>query len=153
MMRVSTRLDFTTSLGHAAPGSVDRVFSTARELERQAVVTTSRLALVGFGTVGRGLVEILLEKRQLLEDGYDYRPRVVAVTDLFHGSCYDPAGLDLQTLLDIVAEGGSLNDYPGVQTEWDSLETIRGSGADVVVEVTVTNLETGEPRLQPVHMW
>lgn len=147
MMRVSTRLDFTTSLGHAAPGSVDRVFSTARELERQAVVTTSRLALVGFGTVGRGLVEILLEKRQLLEDGYDYRPRVVAVTDLFHGSCYDPAGLDLQTLLDIVAEGGSLNDYPGVQTEWDSLETIRGSGADVVVEVTVTNLETGEPAI------
>ena len=69
------------------------------------------------------------------------------MADLFHGSCYDPAGLDLGQLLDIVAAGGSLDDYPGAQTGWDSLETIRASGADAVVEVTVTDLETGEPAI------
>lgn len=106
-----------------------------------------KLALVGFGTVGRGLVEILLDKRQQLEHEQGFQPLVVAVADLFHGSCYDPAGLDLGQLLDIVARGGSLDDYPGAQTGWDSLETIRASGADAVVEVTVTDLETGEPAI------
>ena len=112
---------------------------------------TQKLALIGFGTVGRGLVEILCEKRNLLRDEFGYESRVVAVTDLHHGSCYDPGGLDLDRVLALVAqeggEPGSLSRYSDQVCDWDSLQTIRNSGADTVVEVTVTNIETGEPAL------
>lgn len=108
-----------------------------------------KLALIGFGTVGRGLVEILQQKRELLSDRFGYTPRVVAVSDVYHGSCHDPDGLDLGRLLGLVAEGGaepgSLGRYSETVCEWDSLQTICRSGADVMVEVTLTNIETGEP--------
>lgn len=112
---------------------------------------SSRLALIGFGTVGRGLVEILREKRDLLRNRHAYEPLVVAVSDVYHGSCHDPAGLELSRLLELVetrgSEPGALLGYSETPCEWDSLETIANSGADAVVEVTVTNIETGEPAL------
>ena len=110
-----------------------------------------KLALIGLGTVGRGLIEILDQKRELLSSQFGYEPRVVAVSDIYHGSCQDPDGLDLGRLLELVARGGAepgcLSGYADAVCEWDSLETIRQGGADAVVEVTVTNIETGEPAM------
>jgi homoserine dehydrogenase len=108
-----------------------------------------KLALIGFGTVGQGLVEILSRKKDLLQERHAYRPQVVAVADLHHGSCYDANGLDLDQLLDAIARDGgrpgALTSCPGGQAGWDSMETIRESGAEAMVEVTLTNIETGEP--------
>ena len=110
---------------------------------------SQKLALIGFGTVGRGLAEILREKRELLLAEFGFEARVVAVSDVYHGSCFNAAGLDLDRVLELVDSGGadpgSLAAYSEQVCEWDSLETIRNSGADTVVEVTVTNIDTGEP--------
>ncbi|MEE3284692.1 MAG: homoserine dehydrogenase [Planctomycetota bacterium] len=112
---------------------------------------SQKLCLIGFGTVGRGLVEILQDKRGVLRDQFDYEPIVVAVSDVFHGSCYDPDGLDLDRVLDLIgrngSEPGALTGYSDNACEWDSLETIRKCGSDAMVEVTLTNIETGEPAL------
>ena len=112
-------------------------------------MASQKLALIGFGTVGRGLVEILREKRELLLEEFGFGARVVAVSDVYHGSCFDADGLDLGRVLELVAsrgaEPGALSAYSDQACDWDSLETIRNSGADTVVEVTVTNIETGEP--------
>ncbi len=112
---------------------------------------SQKIALIGFGTVGRGLVEILEQKRDMLRDAYGYEPRVVAVSDVYHGTCHDPEGLDLAGLLERVASGGSepgsLSGYSESGSDWDSWQTIMQSGADAVVEVTVTDLETGEPAI------
>jgi len=110
-----------------------------------------KLALIGLGTVGRGLIEILDQKRELLSGQFGYEPRVVAVSDIYHGSCQNPDGLDLGRLLELVARGGAepgcLAGYADSVCEWDSLETIGRCGADAVVEVTLTNIETGEPAM------
>jgi homoserine dehydrogenase len=47
------------------------------------------LAFVGFGTVGRGLAELLIEKRSLLERVYGVDWRVVAISDIKLGSVVD----------------------------------------------------------------
>ena len=116
---------------------------------------SQKLCLIGFGTVGRGLVEILRDKRGVLSDQFDYQPSVVAVSDVFHGSCHDPDGLDLDRVLDLVgrngSEPGALTRYSDNVCEWGSLETIRQCGADAMVEVTLTNIETGEPALSHCH--
>jgi homoserine dehydrogenase len=106
-----------------------------------------RLALIGFGTVGQGLTEILHEKKQLLTQKYGYEYSVVAVSDFQKGSVYREAGLDEGQLLDLVAKDGTIEGYPDGIKGWDALATIRDTNADVVVELTYTNVQTGQPAI------
>ena len=112
-----------------------------------------KLAIIGFGNVGQGLAEILHEKADHLRAGHGLEARLVAVCDVARGALYDADGLDIGAVLGALQRGGSLAGYPdapGLVRGWDSLTTIRESNADVVVEATWTNLETGEPAL--THM-
>lgn len=106
-----------------------------------------RLALIGFGVVGQGLVEILVNEKDSIKVLCDADLKVTAVSDIQKGSVYDPRGLDLNKILDLVKATGSIHDYPGGIKGWDSLKTIRNSNANVVIEVSVTNITTGEPAL------
>lgn len=108
------------------------------------------LALIGFGNVGQGLAEILSQKSQLLRDKFDADIRIVAICDLYKGSIADPNGLDPQALLDHVRAQDNLNGFPALNRGWDAQQTIAKSGANVLVELAFTDLETGEPALS--HM-
>jgi homoserine dehydrogenase len=108
------------------------------------------MAFIGFGTVGQGLAELLLEKRELLKERYGFEYAVVAVSDPLKGSIYDSEGLDLEELLSLVRETGGIEEYPQGEKGWDSLKTIRESNADVVVEVTYTDIQTGEPAISHI---
>ena len=41
-----------------------------------------KIGLIGFGTVGRGFTEILVNKKAYLEEKYGISYRVVAIADL-----------------------------------------------------------------------
>lgn len=109
-----------------------------------------RIALIGFGNVGQGLAEILIEKKAELKKRQGYAFEVVAVSDFKLGSVYDPRGLDLKRLVKALRERGSLEAYRGarVQRGWDALKTIRASNADTVVELAFTDLDTGQPAIK-----
>lgn len=109
-----------------------------------------KLAFIGFGTVGQGLAEILRDKGNMLSHSLGFDAQVVAVSDLLKGSVYHPEGLDVAKLLDVVQRTGKLDDYPdspGLERGWDSLKTIRQSNADSVVEVSYTDIKTGQPAI------
>jgi homoserine dehydrogenase len=109
-----------------------------------------KLALIGFGTVGQGLAEILRDKGQMLRDNLGFDAQIVAISDLLKGSLYHPDGLEIATLLGVVQRSGKLDDYPdspGLQRGWDSLKTIRETNADSVVEVSYTDIKTGQPAI------
>ena len=108
---------------------------------------TIRLALIGFGNVGQGLAQILYDKGNTYAAQFGLKFIIVAVTDLIYGSAYDPEGLDLSTLLQIASEHGNLSLLPSQGNHWDALTTISQSNADVIVEISYTNFETGEPAL------
>jgi len=103
-----------------------------------------KLAFIGFGVVGQGLAEILLKKGKDLKRMFGFDYSVVAVSDFKKGSAMNPEGLDAGKLLELAA-GDRISDYPGAETGKDALETIEASGADVVIEVSFTDIETGEP--------
>jgi homoserine dehydrogenase len=112
-----------------------------------------RLVLIGFGTVGQGLAEILLKRELELEAVSGVRFVVVAVSDLLKGSVYHPDGLDLAELLDLARTGQRLDAYAdrsGVVKGWDSLSTIVAAQADTVVEVSWTDVQTGQPAIAHV---
>ena len=69
-----------------------------------------KLAFIGFGVVGQGLVEILLEKKELLEEKYDFQYTVVAISDIMKGSVYDENGIDMKKIQDLVKDGKKLDE-------------------------------------------
>lgn len=108
------------------------------------------LAFIGFGGVGQGLTEIIRDKQKILTNEVGLDAKVVAVSDLKLGSVYHPDGLKIQTLLDVIHNDGDLKNYPeqpGLISDWDSLKTIRETNADTIVEVTYTDVETGQPAI------
>jgi len=106
-----------------------------------------KIAFIGFGTVGQGLSEILLEKKEMLAEKYDFHCTIVAVSDIMKGSVYDENGLDMVKILEIVKKGEKLDEYPTGIKGMDGLTTIKETNADTIVEVTFTDVKTGEPAL------
>ena len=109
---------------------------------------TMRIAFIGFGGVGQALAKILAEQQHRPRTE-NLEPVVVAVADVMKGSVYNPNGLDIDKLVE-AAEGGNLDDYPdtpALTRGLDSLTTIEGTNADVIVEVTYTDVKTGQPAI------
>lgn len=110
-----------------------------------------RLALIGFGTVGRGFSHLLLRKRDYLLSKYGLRAEVVAICDIKYGSVVSDAGIDLSKALDVVSRGESLEKHFSGIKGLSALEVIEVSNSNVVVELTWTNIETGEPGLSHIR--
>jgi homoserine dehydrogenase len=104
-----------------------------------------KLAFAGFGVVGRGLSDLLINKRKELADQYDLEWEVVAVSDMMKGSVMDPTGLDLDALVKLADAGKGLEELDAPIKGFDVLEMIEKTDADVLVEVTYTDIKTGEP--------
>ncbi len=110
-----------------------------------------RLALIGFGNVGQGLTQILVERGDWLSDRFGVGFQIVAVSDLLKGSCYDPAGLSAPDLLAAVRENDSVATVVAPHRDWDSLRTINESNADIAIEISYTDLKSGEPALTHIR--
>ena len=108
---------------------------------------TVRLALIGFGNVGQGFAQILLERANDYADILGVRFIIVAVNDLLRGSAFNPEGLELSALL----QAKDISSLPAGTAGWDAFETIARSNADVVIELSYTNLQTGEPAISHVR--
>jgi len=106
-----------------------------------------KLAFIGFGVVGQGLTEILLEKKDMLSEKYNFNYKIVAISDIIKGSVYDENGLDMEKILKIVKNKKKLDEYPSGIKGMDSLATIKETNSDTIVEVTYTDVKTGEPAL------
>lgn len=105
-----------------------------------------KVAFIGFGVVGRGLAEILASNNEI--NGVAFS--TVAVSDVMRGTVCDPDGLDLQRLLDLAADPGTFEGHAAQRSDWDALQAIRECGADIVVEVTPTDIVTGQPAMSHV---
>ncbi len=103
-----------------------------------------RLLLIGFGTVGQGLAELLIEKgpRLLKEDGL--KITVVGIGDMLKGSVYSAKGVDLKKALKLAKAGKSLSSLPG-GFDGDALSLIKKAKADMMIEMTYTDIKTAQP--------
>ena len=103
-----------------------------------------KLILIGFGTVGQGLAELLIEKKLDLKRSHALDFTVVGISDMLKGSCYNPDGIDLETAIAAATAGESLSTLPG-GCDWDALTMIKKADADVMCEITYTDIKTGQP--------
>ncbi len=103
-----------------------------------------RLLLIGFGTVGQGLAELLLTKEKELQADYELEVSIVGIADMLKGSVYNSGGIDLKKALKAAKSGGSIADSPD-KYEGDALSMIKSADADMMVEMTYTDIKTGKP--------
>ncbi|WP_227936271.1 homoserine dehydrogenase [Alkalihalobacillus deserti] len=109
-----------------------------------------KLALIGFGGVGQGFVNILREKKEKLFENHHIDFKVVSISDLYKGSLHHPDGLCLDEVIKAVQDTGSLDTYPnhdGLIRDLSSKETIERTNADSIVEMTFTDVQTGQPAI------
>ncbi len=110
-----------------------------------------RLILVGFGVVARSLTDILTVRKQELLERYGMHPRIVAIVDK-GGSALNPKGLDLDEIRRVKSEYGTVAETPEYGSKRTSaVDIIDEADAEVVVEATPTNLETGEPGMTHIE--
>jgi homoserine dehydrogenase len=100
-----------------------------------------RIALLGHGNVARALVRLLLRKQDELRAAYDFDWRITGALSRRLGAALDPAGLDPQTLLDPVRLGPPM----------EALDFIARCTADVLIELSVLNPQTGQPAVDHVR--
>ncbi len=106
---------------------------------------TYRLALIGFGNVGQGLATILRDHGKTITAQHDAEYRIVSVNTARHGSAYNPEGFDPATLLAAYEQSRHIGGIPAPYHDWDVPRVIYESNADVIVELTSSDLLSGEP--------
>lgn len=109
-----------------------------------------RIILIGYGIVGQSFTKLLLSKLVDLYNLYGMKPRIVACVDK-KGSAIDTSGLDIQRLLEIKKNKGTVGEYYRNKTSHlDPLQIIEDIDAEIVMELTPTNLKDGEPGLSHI---
>ena len=109
-----------------------------------------RIWLVGFGTVGQWLARALDSETERLAGRYGIGVSVVGLANARDGFVYDANGLDLGAALTRVSGGGSIAEPPGVRRWPSTIEGLRATDADLLVEVAASPAADGEPGL--AHM-
>ena len=110
-----------------------------------------RLALVGFGNVGRRFGEQLRGPyaRALKAEGA--RVRVTGIATARHGIAIDPRGIGIGRALRLVAEGRSLDPLHDGRRVPDVRAFMARVPADVVVEITPLDPRRGQPAIDHVR--
>ncbi len=104
-----------------------------------------RLLFVGFGVVGQGLAELLVEKGASLEGDHGMQIQAVGISDAVKGSVYGPEGIDLRRALQLASREEDLARLADGAFSGDAVDMIDRAEGDVMVEVTPTDLKTAEP--------
>lgn len=115
-------------------------------MEDDIIYRKLRLILIGFGVIGQSLTKLLLSKSADLYNIYGIKPRIVACIDN-KGAAVSSSGLDLERLLNIKKSKGTVARYSDKKVAMNSLEIIENTEAEIVLELTPTNLEHAEPGL------
>lgn len=100
--------------------------------------------MLGFGVVGQSFVKLLLSHSTDLYNDYGIKPKVIACADN-GGIITCDQGLDLDRLLNIKKKKKSVIYYGAKGNRSEILDVIENIDAEVVIELTPTNIVDGEP--------
>jgi homoserine dehydrogenase len=110
-----------------------------------------RIALVGFGNVGRRFAERLRGDYAKPMRAAGVRVSVTGIATARHGIAVDGRGLDLRRALAAVTKGGGLAPLHRGPALRDAAEFLERVPADVLIEVTTLDPRTGEPATRHVR--
>lgn len=105
-----------------------------------------RMALVGVGNVGRRLLELLVDRRELLRQDHGLEFSVHCLADS-EGVAVSDSGFDLATLAEHKKAGGKVSDLATTTGRMTLPEALDRAHCDLLLEASPLNLESGDPGL------
>ncbi|MDI6888519.1 MAG: homoserine dehydrogenase [Methanocellales archaeon] len=107
-----------------------------------------RILIIGFGVIGSGVARVISEKREFIRSKYGIDFKLVGIGE--HNGCIVcPNGIDPMRAYELKRES-TLNRHPCWKDKMNSIDLIKEANADIVIEATPTNINSGEPGLS--HM-
>ena len=111
---------------------------------------TSKFALVGVGNIGRRFLHIVAQKQETLSTRYGLQLVLTAAIDS-SGAALSDSGLDIGEVLGLKQASRSVADYPCFgRRGLTALDTLKETHADLLIELSPTNLQHGEPGLSTI---
>lgn len=107
------------------------------------------IGLIGFGGVGKAFIKLLVDKKEYLIDKYNLAINIKYIIKS-DGGVYNSDGIDLEELIDFLESGQSIQEYK----YWQDINIdliIENKDIDTLVELTSTNIDTGEPGLTHIR--
>ncbi|CCQ93097.1 Homoserine dehydrogenase [[Clostridium] ultunense Esp] len=103
-----------------------------------------RIAIIGYGGVGRAFLRLLLEKKdELLNEGIVPNVKYVIASK---GGVYNPNGIDIEEFINYSKTNKDIMKFSKGNTQQITFNNIiENKDVDVVIEMTPTNKKTGEP--------
>ena len=109
-----------------------------------------RIVILGFGVVGRALAKLLWEETPKLTKQYGIKPIIIGIADR-RGAVYNEKGLNIPEVLDVKRKYGTVSKHPDGVMGMTGTDLINTVYSDVMIEVTPTNLDSGEPGLTHIR--
>ncbi len=109
------------------------------------------LCLLGFGNVGQAFAGLIDRKATLLKEKYSVVLKIVAIATAHHGRAIDPNGLDACKAISLVKANKTIDVISPSDAPIDNIAFIKGSNADVLLENTPVNHETGQPAVDHIR--
>lgn len=110
-----------------------------------------KLCMVGFGNVGREFCRLLLEKRNEIKEIYNYDVKITDIATKSKGTLSNRNGIDLCRALKEVEKTGifAINN-PDIAND-NSINTVKSSYADVLVELSTLSIKDGQPAISHIE--
>mgnify|MGYP004628365493 FL=1 len=104
------------------------------------------IGIIGVGGVGQSLIKLLVKKRKYIFEKYnlDIKVKYIVKSD---GGIYKANGIDLEELLEFINKNKSIKEHILWKSNLSIQEVIKNNDIDTLIELTSTNIETGEPGL------
>ncbi|MCX6656115.1 MAG: homoserine dehydrogenase, partial [Candidatus Bathyarchaeota archaeon] len=110
-----------------------------------------RLAMIGFGNVGQAFARLLISKKEWLREAYGLEVEVLAISTRNRGSLMSKKAIDLQRVLGMLERGEIFRDSMPEHVDLSPLEIIEGCDANLMVELTTLNIDSGQPAIDHIR--
>lgn len=104
------------------------------------------IALIGFGGVGKALIKLLMDKEELLKKKYNLELKVKYIIKS-DGGIYNPKGINLEEISTFINSKQNINKHSLWTSYLNINSIIENNDIDTLIELTSTNIVTGEPGL------
>ena len=106
-----------------------------------------KISLIGFGNLGQGLTKVIEEKQHYLKEKSGVQLDIVSVVDS-GGAIVNEEGIDIAELSEASGSQDSVSEVmENGELGTSALDVVKNVDSDIMVELTPTSIEDGEPGL------
>jgi len=129
-----------------------KIILKINKLKGECIMNTDniKIAILGFGNVGRAFVKLLTEKEEEIFNKFNLNVDVVAISTRTKGCLVNENGIDLAGVLDKFKNFNHFDKGISDYKEMSSMEIAEGLDYDILFELTPLKIFSGQPAIDHI---